>query len=305
VAFHIRPHALNFLDTIATTLEARVDYGRLAVERGGRRTWIAHSPISSDADGIGSLADSADAKREEAELRQRLQLNGCKVGLGVDRIDYTKGIPERLAAVERFFEKYPQWIGHFCFIQIGVPSRIELKEYRNVQARMRRWVERINNRFPRPGGPTVHLVLDNLDFQSLVPYYRMADLCAVTALHDGMNLVAKEYVSACTDLDGALVLSPFTGAARELERAWLASPYDIESLADTLNAALSEAPEARQARMAALRETVQRHNIFDWTREVLDSVLSVGLRTPPAEEAPVAMAEPTAMTEPPLGTEGR
>src|SRR5207249_10400229 len=126
---------------------------------------------------------------------------------------------------------------------IGVPARIELREYRAVQERMHVLAERINRRFPRRGGPTVHLIEATLDFGALVPWYRAADLCAVTSLHDGMNLVAKEYVAASTDLEGALVLSPFTGAARELERAWLASPYEPEGLAEAFHAALSAPPD--------------------------------------------------------------
>ncbi len=289
VGFHIRQHAINFLDTVAETLEARVDYERLAVERGGRRTWVRHFPISVDADEIAAMADSPEVRQAERALRDRLGLEDCRVGLGVDRLDYTKGIPERLEALERLFEKHPEWIGRFTFIQIGVPSRVELKEYRAVSSRTRAIATRINRRFPRPvaGGvdaaSTVHLIEANLDFRELVPYYRTADLCAVTSLHDGMNLVAKEYLAASPDLEGALVLSPFTGAARELERAWIASPYDCEGLADAYHAALAEPPEARRERMAALRETVLRRNIYDWTIEVLDAVVGLNLRTPPAE----------------------
>ncbi|TMQ69673.1 MAG: trehalose-6-phosphate synthase, partial [Candidatus Eisenbacteria bacterium] len=187
---------------------------------------------------------------------------------------------------------YPEWIGRFAFVQIGTPSRIELAEYRLVITRTRALARRINQRFPRIGGPTVHLVEGNLDFRQLLPYYRMADLCAVTSLHDGMNLVAKEYVAASPDLDGALVLSPFTGAARELERAWIATPFDKDGLADTYHAALSESVEARRERMAALHETVLRRNIFDWTIAVLDSAVSLELRrTPePVEPSPTEPA---------------
>ncbi len=294
VGFHIRPHALNFLETVAETLEARVDYERLAVERGGRRTWIRHFPISVDADEIGALVDLPTTREAEQATRERLGLQEVKIGLGVDRLDYTKGIPERLEGLERMFEKYPEWIGRFAFVQIGTPSRIELAEYRAVMTRTRALTKRINQRFPRPGGPTVHLVEANLDFHQLLPYYRMADLCAVTSLHDGMNLVAKEYVAASPDLDGALVLSPFTGAARELERAWIATPFDRDGLADTYHAALSEPIEARRERMGALRETVLRRNIFDWTIGVLDSAVSLELRRPPSE--PV---EPSTTSAPP------
>lgn len=283
VGFHTRAHGLNFLEAVATELEARVDRERLAVDRGARRTWVRHFPISVPADEFAIMADAPESRRAERALREQLALDDCKVALGVDRLDYTKGIPERLEALERLFEKYPEWTGRLCFVQIGVPSRIELREYRAVLSRTRAIAHRINRRFPRPGGPTVHLIVGNLDLRRLVPYYRMADLCAVTSLHDGMNLVAKEYLAASPDLDGALLLSPFTGAARELERAWIASPYDREGMADAWHAALTEPPEARRERMRALRETVLRRNIFDWAIEVLDTIESLTLRTPAAE----------------------
>jgi trehalose 6-phosphate synthase len=290
VGFHIRRHAMNFLDTVAETLEARVDLERFAVDRAGKRTWVQPFAISVDAEEIAALAEAAETRRTEADIRERLGLEGCKIGLGVDRLDYTKGIPERFEALERMFEKHPEWQGRFAFIQIGVPSRIELREYRNVQVRVRRWAETINDRFPRTAGPTVHLIEANLDFRELVPYYRMADLCTVTSLHDGMNLVAKEYLAASPDLEGALVLSPFTGAARELERAWIASPYDQEGLADAYHAALSADPDARRERMAALRETVLRRNIFDWMLDVLDTIVGMNLRTPTQEPAAASPA---------------
>jgi trehalose 6-phosphate synthase len=283
VGFHTRLHAHNFLESVAETLEARVDYERYAVERGGRRTWVRHFPISVNAEEISAMAESNEARDAELAIRGRLGLEEAVIGLGVDRLDYTKGIPERLEAVERLFEKYPEWVGRFAFLQIGVPSRVELREYREVLSRTRTLVKRLNARFGSPSRPAVRLIEDNLDFRELVPYYRMADLCAVTSLHDGMNLVAKEYVAASPDLQGALVLSPFTGAARELERAWIASPYEPEGLADAYHAALTEPEEARRERMAALRETVQRRNIYDWTIGVLDAVVGLNLRTPPAE----------------------
>jgi len=282
LGFHIRRHALNFLDCVAETLEARVDLERMAVDRRARRTWVRAFPISVDAEELGALADTPETVRAAEHLRRDLGLADCRVVLGVDRMDYTKGLPERFAAYERFLDKYPAWRGRVAFLQIGVPSRIELPEYRAVGEQMRSWARVINRRFPRARGPSVKLIERNLDFRELVPYYRLADVCMVTSLHDGMNLVAKEYVAASPDLDGALVLSPFTGAARELERAWIASPYDNEGLADALAAALDAPDEERRQRMAALRETVARHNIFDWTTEVLDTIVGLGLRTPVA-----------------------
>jgi trehalose 6-phosphate synthase len=280
LGFHIRAHALNFFDSVGETLEARRDPGQLTIERAGRRTWVRHFPISVDADEIGVMADAPATQEAVAELRRTLALEDCAVGLGVDRMDYTKGIPERLEAVERLLETHPEWIGRFAFIQIAVPSRVELSEYRDVRDRMQAIAARINQRFPRPKGETVHVIEAALDFRELVPYYRLADLCAVTSLHDGMNLVAKEYIAARTHLDGALVLSPFTGAARELERAFVVSPYDVDALAATYHAALSESPDRRRERIAALRETVLRRNIFDWSIEVFDTALRLDLITP-------------------------
>ena len=299
VGFHIQRHATNFLDSVAETLEARVDFERMAVDRTGRRTWVNAFAIGVNAEEIAALSETAETRRAEARIRRQLGLENCKIGLGVDRLDYTKGIAERLDALERMFEKYPEWRGRFAFIQIGVPSRVELREYRNVQLGVRRRAKRIDLRYPRAEGPTVHVIEANLDFRELLPYYRMADLCAVTSLHDGMNLVAKEYVAASPDLQGALVLSPFTGAARELERAWIASPYDQEGLADTFHAALSEPDELRRQRMAALFETVMRRNIFDWMRDVLDSFVGLNLRTPVRDEAaPAAQESESAAGEP-------
>ncbi|HTR97240.1 MAG TPA: trehalose-6-phosphate synthase [Candidatus Acidoferrales bacterium] len=292
VGFHIHRHASNFLETVAETLEARVDFERMAVDRGGRRTWVRPFAMGVDAEEITALAETAETRRAEHELREKLRLGDCKVGLGVDRLDYTKGIAERFEAIERLFERHPEWHGRFAFVQIGVPSRVELREYRAVQVATRRWAERLNRRFPRVDGPTVHLVEANLDFRELLPYYRTADLCMVTSLHDGMNLVAKEYVAASSDLEGALVLSPFTGAARELERAWIVSPFDRDGLAEACHDALACEPAARRERMAALREIVLRRNVFDWALDVLDTIVGLHLRTPTPEPAGLARDRP-------------
>ncbi len=283
VGFHTRTHATNFLDTVAAEMEARVDHGQLSVERGGRRTFVGDFPIGVDAEEIGALAEMPVSAAGERRLRHELGLDSLRIGLGVDRMDYTKGIPERLEALEGLFERHPEWVGRFAFVQIGVPTRIELAEYRAVRDHTRELARRINRRFPRAGGPTVHVIERNLDFFELVPYYRAADVCAVTSLHDGMNLVAKEYVAACTDLEGALLLSPFTGAARELDRAFIASPFDREGMADAYHAALSEDPATRRERMAALRETVLRRTVFDWAIDVLDALVGAGLRAPAAQ----------------------
>ena len=287
IGFHIRFHALNFLHTVADTHEARVDHEKLAVDRGGRRTFVRDVPISVDLEEISALAEMPAARNAARTLRERFAPEGGAIGLGVDRMDYTKGIPERLEALERLFETRPEWIGRFRFVQVGVPSRIELEEYRAIAARTRALVERLNGRF---GGrdEAVTLIEANLDFRELLAWYLAADVCVVSSLHDGMNLVAKEYVAARVDGDGALVLSPFTGAARELERAWMASPYDKEALADSLHAALAEPAEGRRARMRALREAVARRTIFDWAKSMLEAAVTLP-GEPRAEERDAAI----------------
>lgn len=288
LGFHTQGYVLQFLQCVAETLEARVDFGRMAVDLRGHRTWVRAFPVGVPSVEIGELADAPATATAEAELRARWGLEGMRIVLGVDRLDYTKGVPERLAAFARFLERHPDWRGRVAFVQVGVPSRIELPEYRTVGRQVHEQIQRLNARFPREGGPTAVLVEEALDFRALVPLYRAADVCAVTPLHDGMNLVAKEYVAASTDLDGALVLSPFAGASHELERAYLASPYDREALAEAYRAALEDPAAERHDRMAAMREIVLRRTVYDWAIELLDAWQRLSLRTatrPTAREA--------------------
>jgi trehalose 6-phosphate synthase len=288
IGLHVRQHALNFLDSVADSIEARVDRERMAVERAGHRAWVRHFPISVNAAEIAAMADSAATDADVNRLREEHGLGEARVGVGVDRLDYTKGIPERLDAIERLFERHPRWRGRFCFIQIGVPSRVELPEYRMVVQTVESKVARINRLYSRGDRKAVVLLVGNHDFRDIVPYYRMADVCAVTSLHDGMNLVAKEYVAAHTEGGGALVLSPFTGASREMERAIIATPFDVDALSEALHEALTMPEEERAARMAALREAVFRHNIFDWAISLMDSAQRLMLGSHGAESAQAA-----------------
>lgn len=286
LGFHVPGHALNFLHCVADTLEARVDMERRAVDRQGHRTWVRAIPIGVPAVEIGDLADAPSTRAAEQAWRARLRLGDAKVVLGVDRLDYTKGVPQRLQAFGRMLDQHPRWRGRAVFVQVGVPSRIELPEYRAVQRQVRWEVARAARRHVLDAGPSIVLLEESLDFRDIVPLYRLADVCAVTPLHDGMNLVAKEYVASCTDEEGALVLSPFAGAARELERAYIASPYDIEALAEAYRTALEDPAEERRSRMAAMRETVLRRTVHDWAIEFLDQWQRLDLRTPPTPPDP-------------------
>jgi len=269
VGFHIQYHAANFLDTVAQELESNIDQERMAVRRRGRKTFVRTYPISPDAAEISLAASEPWAVRAASEIRSSLGLNGRRVVLGVDRLDYTKGIPERLAAYHHLLETRPEMRGKVSFIQIGVPSRVDLPEYQALAVQVEESCARLNQRFGEPGRPVIHLIMKNLGFRDLIPYYVLADAAVVSALHDGMNLVAKEYVAAKVNLDGALVLSPFTGAARELDQAIQASPYDAEALAAAIARALTLSPDERTRRMRAMREVVASQNIYDWAIKIL------------------------------------
>jgi trehalose 6-phosphate synthase len=272
LGFHIRYHGMNFMEAVGQELEALIDRERWAVRRRGRRTYVRDYAISPDAAEISTVAGMATTEAAVRRIRAQLGIGDARVILGVDRLDYTKGIPERLDAFGRMLETDPDLVGRVVMIQIAVPSRVDLPEYQAIGQQVTEGVERLNARFGQDGKPVVHLITENLDFADLIPYYVLGDVMAVTSLHDGMNLVAKEFVAATNDLNGVLVLSPFTGAARELEHAIQVSPYDTEGLAAALHRALTMAPEERARRMRSLRDVVAAQNIYDWARKLLRDV---------------------------------
>ena len=286
LGFHIPYHAMNFMDTVGREMEAHIDRERDAVRRRRHRTFVRSYAVSPDAAEISRAASEPWAVEAARALRTTLLLGDARVVLGVDRLDYTKGVPERLAAYERYLETHPEGHGRVAFIQIGVPTRVDLAEYQALARAVNDKVVELNARFGSPGRPVIHLITRNLDFRQLIPYYVLADVMAVTSLHDGMNLVAKEYVAARVNQDGALILSPFTGASRELEHAIQVSPYDTEALAQAVARALHMAPEERTFRMRELREVVRAQNIYDWAlrlfRDVRRLHLMPGTRRPPA-----------------------
>jgi alpha,alpha-trehalose-phosphate synthase [UDP-forming] len=272
LGFHIRYHGMNFLETVGQELESLIDRERGLIRRLERVTFVRDYPISPDVAEISLAAANPSTPAAVQRIRERLGIGDCRVILGVDRLDYTKGIPERLDAYRRMLERHPDLRGRVTMIQIAVPSRVDLPEYQALGRTVTEQVEQLNQRFGEGVPQPVHLIFENLDFRDLIPYYAMADVMAVTSLHDGMNLVSKEYVAAKVGLDGVLVLSPFTGASRELEHAIQVSPYDTERLADALHHALTLPEEERTRRMRALREVVASQNIYDWARKLLRDV---------------------------------
>ena len=203
-------------------------------------------------------------------MRKRLGLPpGHKILLGVDRLDYTKGIVERLLAVEHLLASYPELVGKVSFVQIAAPSRSALEEYQNFAARVRGHAERINARFAGDHPPPVVLLIEHHASESVNAHYRGCDVCVVTSLHDGMNLVAKEFIAARGDEQGVLVLSRFAGAAGELVDALIVNPYHLEQTADALYAALTMSEAEQRERMRSLRALVRDFNIYRWAGRML------------------------------------
>ena len=269
LGFHAQIHCNNFIDTVDRTLEARIDRETFGIHYGGELTEVHRYPISIEwpPQALNGQKPVPECRRE---IRASLGLAPeTKLGIGVDRLDYTKGILERFAAVERLLELEPRWIGRFAFIQIAAPSRSSIEEYQSLDARVRATAERINNRFGSPGYQPIVLKIEHHDAESVYAYYRASDVCFVSSLHDGMNLVAKEFVAARDDERGVLILSQFTGAARELSEALIVNPYDTEQCAAAMSLALTMPPDEQRSRMRSMRSLLQEFNVYRWAGRML------------------------------------
>lgn len=270
LGFHTRFHCKNFIETVDRYLEARIEHEHSTISFHDDETLIESYPISIEWPTAETVAQWRPVEECRAEVFKRLNIDpGHKLAVGVDRFDYTKGILERLHAVERLLEKHPEWVGHFSFVQVAAPTRAALDEYRTFQERIDRVCNRINERFGRPGYQPVHLLVQHHEHEALNELYRAADVCLVTSLHDGMNLVCKEFVAARNDLQGVLVLSRFAGAAREMTQALIVNPYHVEECADALQQALTMPQAEQRERMASLRMTVREFNIYRWAGRML------------------------------------
>ncbi len=264
VGFHIQSQCNNFLQTADRVMESRIDWEHFTVQRLGHMTTVHPFPISVDVADVPSEGAGETADQGRSGLLKALDVEALFLGIGVDRLDYTKGILERFLAVERFFEKHPRYLGQFTFVQIGAPSRSHLKRYHDLEAEIEAEAGRINWRFQKDKWKPIVLLNRQHSHKEIEPYYKAADLCLVTSLHDGMNLVAKEFVASRNDENGVLVLSIFTGAARELRDALQVNPYDIDQTAEAIRVALEMDPDEKQARMQQMRRAVREHNIYWW-----------------------------------------
>jgi trehalose 6-phosphate synthase len=270
------------LQTVDRALESRIDWDHFTVNRENHQTVVKPFPISVEVPSSSSHQPEPNAYLERAALLQESGVEAAFLGVGVDRVDYTKGILERFLAIERMLEKYPVYLRKFTFVQIGAPSRTHIKRYHDFLADVQAESERINWRFQTGKWKPIVFLNRQHSHSEIDRYYRAADVCLVTSLHDGMNLVAKEFVAARDDEQGVLILSRFTGAARELRDAVMVNPYDIERTADAIRYALEMEPEDRTARMQRLRKIVREHNIYRWAGNLIGDLCEVRIR-PPAD----------------------
>jgi trehalose-6-phosphate synthase len=280
IGFHIQTHCNNFLETVDHSLEALTEWDRFAVNRNGHVTRVRPYPISVAFPEASAPGEARSSATERAAICRELGIEASLLGIGVDRVDYTKGIIERFRAIERFLELYPAYQRRFSLVQIGAPSRTDILRYRTFLEEVSAEAERINAKFHSGRWKPIVLLKWHHSHEEIARYYRAASVCLVTSLHDGMNLVAKEFVASREDEEGVLILSTFAGAAHELTDALLVNPYDISQLSDAIHQAL-EMPEAEQIkRMQWMRGAVKEHNIFRWAANLLSDLTEIRIETP-------------------------
>ena len=268
LSFHIQYHCNNFLETVERTLEARVDYEHFAVVRNGQPTIVKPFAISIDPD-LWAPPPRLDRQAEDRAVRESLGIREEAIIFGVDRLDYTKGIPDRIRAFERLLTRHPEWREQVVFVQVGAPSRDQLSRYQVLSQEVDDIVSDVNRQHGTDGWKPVVYVHEHREPAQIAAIYRAASVCVVSSLHDGMNLVAKEFIASRTDERGVLVLSRFTGAARDLYEAVQVNPFAIDEFADALHTALTMPEDQQERRMRALRARVRNHTVYDWAAGVL------------------------------------
>lgn len=279
IGFHIQAHCINFLETVDHAIESRADLERFAVNRNGHVTLVHPFPISvpfpeqAAARGGGDRALSRDEDR--AALLRELGVQARYIGVGVDRVDYTKGIPERFRGIEALLDAHPEYRGQLTFIQIGAPSRTNIKTYTDLQTESLQEAERINAKYRRERWQPIVFVNRSYNHEQIDRLFQAADFCLVTSLHDGMNLVAKEFVAARSDERGVLILSTFTGASRELTDALLVNPYDAPMMAEALRQAMEMPPAEQRRRMREMRRVVRENNVYKWAANLTSELASI------------------------------
>ena len=269
LGFHTQVHCNNFVDSVDRFLEARIDREQNAVVRHGRTTLVRPYPISLEWPSRWLQTALTVGECRNSVLNELGLAPDALIGVGVDRLDYTKGVEERLLAVERLLERFPSFCGRFTFVQLAAPSRTIIERYRQLNEDVERVAARVNERFGQGGYRPIVMLHSHHEPPTVFRYYRAANFCYVSSLHDGMNLVAKEYVAARDDERGALVLSQFTGAARELTEALIVNPYDLDEASSALATALNMSPEEQRDRMRAMRGLLCDFNVYRWAGKMI------------------------------------
>ncbi|MBS3915611.1 MAG: trehalose-6-phosphate synthase [Bacteroidetes bacterium] len=273
IGFHTQYHCNHFLETVNNSLESRVLWENFTVKMGGHTTLIKPFPISIDF-------TMKDLNNEEVkpDIEFLMKEHGIKtkfIGIGVDRLDYTKGIIEKFLAVELFLERNPDYLSKFTFVQIGAPSRMSIKSYADTALAIEKEADRINNRFKSKNWKPILLLKKHHSHDEIQPYYKTARFCMVTSLHDGMNLVAKEFVSQRNNEDGVLILSRFAGASQKMQGAIVINPYDTDKSANAILQALEMKLDEQNSRMQSMRKEILSNNIYAWAADLLRTMASI------------------------------
>jgi len=273
VGFQTQFYCNNFLDTVDRTIESRIDWEHFSVQKEGHITMVKPFPISVDFQQPDRDAKALAQKPDPVAVLKELGIKAEKIAVGVDRIDYTKGMLERVKAVERFLEKYPAYQGKFTFIQLGAPSRTHIPQYHRFLAELHAEVDRVNWKFKAKNWKAIIFLEKHHEHKEITKFYKIADVCLVTSLHDGMNLVAKEFVAASDDHRGVLILSRFAGASRELKDALIVNPYDIEQMADAIYYSLTMPKTEVEERMTRMRQDLHENNIYKWAANLTEELM--------------------------------
>lgn len=270
VGFHLPRYSMNFLESVSKIPGADVDYGNSYADYEGRRVQVYASPISVDFTEIDESAREEEVEEEVEDLGNYPYLSDKIIGLGIDRLDYAKGIPERVKAIDRFLEKYPEYKGEFVFVQAGAPLLSRVAGYRKLSQKVEELTDEINMKYEIEGWKPIWFIEEKIKTKVLRAFQRLADIYIVSSLHDGMNLVAKENVATDIDKSGVLLLSRFTGAHEELEKAISINPFDLEGFSDSIKEAVELSDSEKEKRMKSMRETVKNHDIYDWLADSLN-----------------------------------
>ena len=273
LGFHVHYHCQNFLDTVDRGIEARVDIDRYEVHRGGHGTLVRPFPISIDFEAHDRKARGSEVEAAMERWRRELKLGDEAIGVGVERLDYTKGIPDRIRGLDFLFQNHPEYRGRLRFIQVAVPSRTHVPAYQQIDREVDEAIREVNARWRSGSWEPVTYIKSHQGPVDMMALHRLSRFCIVSSLHDGMNLVAKEYVASRYDEDGVLILSRFTGSARELTDALLINPFAIEETAEAVHRALTMPEDERRRKMQRMRAQVSRNNVYRWAGRILSSLL--------------------------------